>query len=90
VLELTGVGKPPASQGRTAKQPPPARLQVQPARPFRDEPLPDAGWSASHARSARLWWLDRLSLTTWSSPVGLARSIACSSRFQPAVLREGR
>jgi hypothetical protein len=47
------------------------------------------GCSASQARVARLWWLERLSVITAIVPVGLACSSRARNSCQEALLREG-
>jgi hypothetical protein len=72
-------GKRLAGEGFAAKQPPPALLEIQPAGPFGDEGMLDAGWSASQAGVEALVWLERLSVITMMVPAGLAVSTAASS-----------
>jgi hypothetical protein len=38
-------------------------------------------WSASQVRVQALWWLERLSGTTHSSPLGLACSTKAKNRW---------
>jgi hypothetical protein len=72
--DLAGVGEALPGQGLAAEQPPPALLQVQPARLLGMNTCRSRGWPASQSRVATLVWLDRLSVTTTTSPVGLACS----------------
>ena len=50
LLDLVGVGKTLSSQGITAEEPPPALLQIEPARSCRNEDVLEA-WMLSHPGS---------------------------------------
>ena len=74
-----GVGEGLPGQGLAAEQPPRAFLQVQPARLLGDDTCWSRGWRVSQSRVATLAWLERLSVTTMTSPVGLACSTSARS-----------
>src|SRR3954470_7435285 len=88
--DLARIGEGLPGQGVPAEDPPPGLLQIQPAGALGNEHLLDArGWSASQPRVARLEWLDRLSVITAMTPVGLSCSSRARNCCQQALLRDG-
>jgi hypothetical protein len=63
-------GKRLAGEGVAAKQPPPALLELQPAGPFGDEGVLDAGVVGQPSTGRALVWLERLSVITMMVPAG--------------------
>jgi hypothetical protein len=78
--DLAGVGEALPGQGLAAEQPPPALLQFSQHAFLGMNTCWSRGWPASHSCVATLVWLDRLSVITTTSPVGLACSTSARKR----------